>query len=328
MRIFYGTVEIAGQSATMAQGMRDRWHDAVSVNYMPSYMGDQCDYSMNNPGEQEMNLFADWMVGRFDVFHFRFGSALTPRLECHKYLKATDGKYIVHQFHGSEVRRVSLAKKISHWSRVKVEDETLIERMLRGISSFTQHCIIEDDELLPHVKDYFEHIHYLPLALDLSQFPYESARIPDGKPLVVHAPTNADVKGTDYIIKVMEKLADKCNFGIIQGQTRKRTIEAMGQADIVVDQVCIGSHGLLALESMALGKPVVCHIADAVTYPDDLPIIKANPETLESVLTDLIDNREQIPVIGEKGRRYVVKHHDVDTVAGQAERIYEAVVHG
>jgi hypothetical protein len=75
---------------------------------------------------------------------------------------------------------------------------------------------------------------------------------------------------------------------------------------------------------MSLGKPVVCFIRDDLWrhYPGDLPIISAEPRSLEAALLSLIEARSDWPTIGEAGRRYAARVHDSFVVAKRALQYY------
>ena len=79
---------------------------------------------------------------------------------------------------------------------------------------------------------------------------------------------------------------------------------------------------------MAMGKTVISWISDYMKekYPEDLPIIRANPDTIKSVLEELLNNRDTLPSISEKGRRYVEKYHCASKVVEQLVSIYNKLL--
>jgi hypothetical protein len=73
----------------------------------------------------------------------------------------------------------------------------------------------------------------------------------------------------------------------------------------------------LAVELMALGRPVICNIReDGMRFlpPDmarELPLIRAEPATLAAVLREwLTTRRDELPRLGKQSRRYVERWHD------------------
>jgi glycosyltransferase involved in cell wall biosynthesis len=75
---------------------------------------------------------------------------------------------------------------------------------------------------------------------------------------------------------------------------------------------------------MALGKPVVCYIHDSLlsTYPEGFPIVNANPDTIESVLEELLLSPQKRHDIGIQSREYAEGVHDIKVVAKRLEKIY------
>jgi glycosyltransferase involved in cell wall biosynthesis len=79
---------------------------------------------------------------------------------------------------------------------------------------------------------------------------------------------------------------------------------------------------------MAFGKPVICYIRPDLTetYPQDLPIVSANPDNLYDQLKQLVKDAELRYVLGNKGRKYVEKHHEGTAVIKQLIAIYKQVL--
>ena len=84
-------------------------------------------------------------------------------------------------------------------------------------------------------------------------------------------------------------------FILIEGLSHSEARHLYQTADLLVDQLFVGWYGGLAVECMALGKPVICYIReeDLAFLPaqmrQDLPIINAtaqNPLRRPQVLAD------------------------------------------
>jgi len=97
--------------------------------------------------------------------------------------------------------------------------------------------------------------------------------------------------------------------------------ERYRRADIVVDQFNSGWYGMFALESMALGKPVVARLEPEMVERSAeglgarVPIVSATPETLVEALRPLVESPERRRELGAAGRAYVEAVHDVDRIA-------------
>jgi glycosyltransferase involved in cell wall biosynthesis len=175
------------------------------------------------------------------------------------------------------------------------------------------------------VKDFHANLHYIRPAIDLSKYKSIKNTIKD-KPLIVHAPTSPEFKGTPYILKAIDELQQSYNFDfkLVQNLSHEAAVKIYEASDLVIDQVLTGSYGLFAIEAMALGKPVVCLISDFMKekYPKELPIISANPDNLKAKLEYYLKNQELLLELGAKGRQYVEKYHDRNSICLDLIDIY------
>ena len=103
------------------------------------------------------------------------------------------------------------------------------------------------------------------------------------------------------------------------------------RADIVVDQLNAGWHGVFALESMALGKPVVTYLKpdvverSAAGFGVRIPIVPATKETLVEALRPLVEQPALRREIGDRSRAYVEQVHDIDRVADRLLDLYRSL---
>jgi glycosyltransferase involved in cell wall biosynthesis len=101
----------------------------------------------------------------------------------------------------------------------------------------------------------------------------------------------------------------------------------------VVDQLLAGWYGGLAVEVMALGKPVVAYLRceDLAFLPEsmraELPIVSAEPATIYAVLKRLLgEDAGQLARLGERSRAYVEHWHDPRSIAARLKADYEGVI--
>ncbi len=107
------------------------------------------------------------------------------------------------------------------------------------------------------------------------------------------------------------------------------------RADLVVDQLLVGWYGGLAVEMMALARPVVAYLReeDLELLPAEMraeiPVISAEPATIYNVLKDLLTARRgELAEIGRRGREYVQRWHDPLRIAERLVADYEAALAG
>ncbi|MCA0424101.1 MAG: glycosyltransferase family 1 protein, partial [Proteobacteria bacterium] len=186
--------------------------------------------------------------------------------------------------------------------------------------------------ILPGTARYLPYASFNPASV--TPLPPDTTDV--NRPLtIVHAPSHRGVKGTAHVLEAIERLratGANIRFLAVENMPRDRALATYREADIVIDQLMIGWYGGLAVEAMALGKVVVCHI-----NPDDLkfvppelaatlPIIRANAANLVPVLQALLARpRQDLAAIGTAGRVFVERWHDPDAIAAAMVADYNEI---
>jgi hypothetical protein len=141
-----------------------------------------------------------------------------------------------------------------------------------------------------------------------------------------------NIKGTPFIIAAIERLKKEgypVEFLCFKKISSRDMRFYQAQADIVVEQIIYGWWGSTGVETISLGKPVVCYLQPSwkdfflKTYPeyDELPIVEANPSNIYDVLKTLVTNHKYRISMGHKSRRFAKQHFDVVKNAKDLERI-------
>lgn len=154
-----------------------------------------------------------------------------------------------------------------------------------------------------------------------------------GKLKIIHAPSHRAFKGTRFVLKAVNLLKEQgfhFNFELIEGLSNSEARKHYETADILIDQLLAGWYGGLAVELMALGKPVICYIREddlkfiPAQMRQDLPIINASPSSIYSVLKEwLLKPRSELISRARECRRYVEKWHDPLKIAAILKQDYE-----
>ncbi len=250
------------------------------------------------------------------------------------------GKGIIMHHRGNDVRSHSRARSWNGYHNPYVNTESSFpeEEIDRNLKFFAKHvtaAIVQDYELYPYVADYYaaegKKVYVLPrLFIPSSVTLPKPVLQKTDLPLIVHAPTHREFKGTDFIIKAVEKLAQEVplRFKLVEGMSHGEAMTLYKEADIVIDQVLCGAYGNLSVEAMALGKAVICYIRPDLEakFPADLPIVSCNPDTLYDGLKQLVLHPEVREQRGQQGIAYVKNHHDANQVISQLIAIYEEVL--
>ncbi|WP_146142687.1 glycosyltransferase, partial [Photobacterium phosphoreum] len=126
--------------------------------------------------------------------------------------------------------------------------------------------MIEYDHIGSIIKD--KNFGKIPLPVDVESIKYQPYKLKN-KLNIVHAPTRRGFKGSDVIIRAINKLSkvrNDFNFKIIENVSYERYLDIMNNADIVIDQVYSQSPGMSALEMMSAGKIVFTGSTEPVSY--------------------------------------------------------------
>ncbi len=116
---------------------------------------------------------------------------------------------------------------------------------------------------------------------------------------------------------------------IVEGVPHEEARDRYARADIVVDQLNAGWHGVFALESMALGKPVVTYLkpdvversADGLRHPHaDRARDRRRRSSTRSARSS--SNPRCAARSARQSRAYVEQVHDIDRVADRLVDLY------
>lgn len=338
LRVLQGSMEIANQMNTLSEGLNNQGIVSHTLNYYPYYLEYDSNYTWSLIGQhstlsinEKLRKLTKEFLPYYDLFHFHFGTSLT--LDWSDFpLYQQSGKNLLMQHWGSDVRIFSEAIKLNPYALVKNKNEYQIKTNLNRLSKNIQNCVVLDMELCQYVKDFYENVHVIPSMINLEHYQPKSKATPKKKPLIVHAPTTPAIKGTQYILEAIESLkADyDFDFRLVMGMPHEKAMQVYQDADLIIDQLHIGSYGLFAVESMAMAKPVICWISDFMKehYPSNLPIIVANPDTIKDTIEYALNNIDMLPEIGAKSRLYVEANHDMIKNSQKMLSLYKSLLQG
>ena len=311
LRVTHCPVNVAGIPWENVQALRRKGVDARLVVFERGRLHPEADWSLDRRGgllrrlATQLAAFAR-LAPRTDVFHFYFGLTLLPKSIQFPLLELLRRRSVFHYL-GSDIRGKT-PEQLAFGKRANAE-------------------IVGSYDAVRWVPE----AHVIPPGLDLRPFtpvpPTDSPR-----PLVVHAPSNREKKGTGFVIDACAALP--VELDIVEGVPHDVARERYARADIVVDQLNAGWHGVFALEAMALGKPVVSHLKpdvverSAAGYGVRVPIVPATPETLVDALRPLVEQPALRRELGAAGRAYVEEVHDIDRIADRLIDLYGSLPNG
>ena len=305
MRVTHCPVNTAGIPWANVQALRARGVDARLVVFNRYRLHPEADIDLERPRGLLRQQVTQWkayarLSPSTDIFHFYFGLTLVPKMFQFPLLKATGKKSVMH-FLGSDIR--GRPPEDLKWARR------------------AGAVVIGSYDAIRWVPD----AHVIPPGIDVASIePAPPSR--HEHPVVLHAPSSRSRKGTNEVEEAAKKLG--LNLELVEGVDHRAAFERYRNADLVVDQLNAGWYGMFAIETMALGKPVVAFLHEEATKRTEeafgikVPIVHATKETLADVLEDLVARPDELRRIGAASRAYVEQVHDLSAVADRLLDLY------
>jgi hypothetical protein len=302
-----------------------------------------------------------WRAIRWaDVMHFSFGqSCLVPhafpgfadvnwanpfaviwRLYCRAIwlkdlpLLAFMGKRLAVTWQGDDARQydrslelfdVSIARALGqsyyppgsdHWKRRTIEAFAAHVPLHYALNPDLLHVLPAQARFLPYA------------SLDLTRIrPSPPPPEASGPIVFAHAPSHRGAKGTEHVLAAADALkAEGLAFTLhlIEGLPRDQAMRHYPQADVVIDQLLAGWYGGLAVEAMALGKPVVAYLREGdlgaldPAMRAELPVTSATPATIADVMRRFVKMpRGELHARGLAARAFAERWHSPRVIAAR-----------
>jgi glycosyltransferase involved in cell wall biosynthesis len=344
VKVLHAAAEIAGQASILCAALRARGVDATALAYNAQYPAYPTDVLVPHDGKPAVPRLLGYLstaarfIGRYDLVHVHFGRSLVPPFNFDLPVHRALGTKLVFHFHGCDARNrmMMLARHPGAAACEECDPFCMPERQRRAIAQSQRYgaaTFVSTPDLLESVP----HAGHLPVALDVAAWQAaagDAARPQDGRVRVLHVPTNRLIKGTRWIEQGMARAVatdPRLDYRLLEHAAWSDVRAAMAQADVVIDQVFLGWYGLVAVEAMALGKPVVGFIR-----PDfeeracglDLPLVRCTKDDVGEVVRALAADPARRAALGEAGRAYVRRVHDAGVIAERLAVTYTAALAG
>ncbi len=280
----------------------------------------------------------------YDVFHFNWGmSMLDHRMWNLHYwdlpLLKRMGKRIVVTFQGCDARMKTLSQQRFSTSACAECDvswctprmDAIRLRRIRKVFSYADRVFALNPDLL-HFLPGAEFLAYASVNLqEWRPAPDKHQELTQNRPLrVLHMPTNRSIKGTSYVEAACARLHQEglpVELILVEGVPHHSVKSLIEKADLVVDQLLVGWYGALAVEAMALEKPVLCYLREEdlkrfVPFHDRIPIVRTTKHTLAEDIRKLLQAPARLAELGRAGRRFVEECHDPLKIAAHTITAY------
>ncbi|WP_214465758.1 hypothetical protein [Microbacterium flavescens] len=225
-------------------------------------------------------------------------------------------------FHGSDIRTPSVhaeRERDSPFRDGRYADTARLEEIAARnhelIARTGAPVLVSTPDLLEHVPQ----ATWLPVVVDVELWGRATSDPPlkRERPVVVHAPSNAGLKGSDLIGETLRGLdADGLlEYRELRGIPAADMPAHYGAADIVLDQFSLGIYGVAACEAMAAGRLVISHVSESTRAEVrdrtglELPILETRAESLAATLRGVIADRGGSAAFAARGPSFVAAVH-------------------
>jgi len=204
--------------------------------------------------------------------------------------------------------------------------------------------LVSTPDVLGIAKTFREDAEYLPNPVDTEIFyPKPLPEHGGKKRVLIASDSNWSVKGTDMAIRALSKIKNDVDVSIIAyGVDFERTLslayslglhvnvlpkvshEKLNQyfwnADVVMDRFKLGSLGMVSLEAIACGRPVITYVSSEYPEYNSFPLKDVATEDEVIKVIEIADND-----LWGKEYNYFRMQHVVDVVLERLMKIYVSV---
>jgi len=285
------------QSIVKAQQQAYGYQLAHTLSFNPDAQGHRADFQYNVTNQTHPSVVKRvlrragiiWMYGciNYDVFQF-VGNSIANGLDIP--LWKLMGKKVTIEYHGSEIRN----KKVPFFHR------------------YADAVFVSTPDLLEFVPGAI----WLPNPIFVEKYkPHYTIET-----VVAHAPSDRELKGTQHILDVFDsvkKAVPTTTLDLVEGVSYQEALERYRKSTVMIDQLKIGWYGMVALECMAMGVPVMCYIREDLKkyLGDEMPLYPTTPETLEDDLLLLLNDTDLQNELSMRGKEYVSTIHNPQRIA-------------
>lgn len=240
-------------------------------------------------------------------------------------------KPLIGHAHGSDLR-ASLNHSL--WHRIVKHNLKNCEKIL-----------VSTPDVLEKARQFREDTEYFPNPFDKELF-HPKPIAPQGKrkKVLIASDANWDIKGTDMAIRALGKIKDEVEISVIAyGSDLDKTLtlatslglrlsvlpkapheklnEYYWNADVVIDRFKLGSLGLVSLEAIACGRPVITCVSSEFQEYVDFPLKDVNTE--ERIAEMILEADRNL---WEKEYAYLMKEHEVSRLVDRLMKLYDSLV--
>lgn len=372
-KVLHAPTTVGGNPQGLSNALNFLGVFSRTLTLRQNYFNYQADYILwsENEGlfkrELKRLIALIYVAFKYDVIHYNFGTSIAatgcyrPSASAIKnllrgvYCRYLDilqllelktykafGKALFVTYQGDDARqgdyslanfKFSIASQVDDAYYNKESDEWKRQSIVR-LGKFCDAIYAVNPDLLYVLPKGAKFVPYSHISLD--EWTPQYTQLENRKLRIAHAPSHRKAKGTELILAALNKLkADGFEFELVlvEGVSNEEAKKIYATVDVLVDQLFVGWYGGLAVEAMALGKPVLVYIRseDLKLIPSgmavSLPFINVTPDSIEEGLRQvLVMPRTELLSLAKKSRAYVEKWHNPMIIASELITDYEVVL--
>jgi hypothetical protein len=345
-KILIGDTEIAGIINTLSVAFRELGHEVTTVSSKNRYYNYQYDIDPENLvftffknkfksnkaaiffkklsklfnknfEEKFKSILIRRILSDVDVYVFVYSTNLWAEERQLNFLKKK-GVKIISLFLGSDIRDYNAFKEkynITHWDfsiEINRPGAEIKKNKLAFHEQISDAIFSVPDQSIYAKRSYF----HLLIPMDTKKF---NCNIPNNLiPIVVHAPSKPEIKGTDLILNALEELKRegvKFELKLITNLPHNELLIELQNADVLIDEIVAHGPGFLSFEAMLSGCAVATKYYEESPKCFKPPIFAIDEYNLKERLRSLLTNNSLIVDLAKKGNKYAINNNDAKNIA-------------
>jgi glycosyltransferase involved in cell wall biosynthesis len=295
------------------------------LKYLP--MGVQKTHIKRSRGAWSKTIGIFWKILRAnaDLYHAHY-----LLQDCY-IAEGLGKKPLIGHAHGSDLR-VSL----QHW---------MWGHIVRHNLKKCNRILVSTPDVLNLAVKIRKDAEYLPNPIDEELFYPKPLRVHSEKlKVLIGSDCNWRVKGTDIAIKALAKIKQDVDVSLISSgvdlektlalsnsiglqvnllipKPHDRISEYYWDADVVIDRFALGSMGLVSLEAIACGRPVLVYVSSEYPENRDFPLMNLCKE--EEIAETLVNMPGDL---WKREYEFVKRYHSASKIASRLFDIYKTLI--
>ena len=270
-------------------------------------------------------VFFKILMSKADIYHANY-----LLQDCYIALKLGKRPLLGHA-HGSDLR-LGLTHPL--WKNIVLYNLKNSDKIL-----------VSTPDILELARSYREDAEYIPNPVDIQIFyPKPLSEKREKLMVLIASDSNWTVKGTDIVIKALSKIKEQVyvsiigygrdlektlrlarslglNIHVLPKTSHKKIREYYWKHDVVIDRFKLGSLGMISLEAIACGRPVVTYVSSKYPEYNSFPLKDISTE--EKIIEAVSNTTSNL---WKRQYDYLRKNHDPYKIVNRLIDIYKKLI--